>query len=77
MTFWDRVNIGNAKIQGMTKDLHLDGQKFNIATMILFIPFILFEIPENIILKKTQPYIWLTTLMFGCGEWNALRAQGL
>ena len=56
----------------MPKELHLKGQQFNIATMILFIPFILFEIPENIILKKTKPYIWLTILIVGCGEWTSL-----
>ncbi|KAK4574169.1 hypothetical protein LTR86_001930 [Recurvomyces mirabilis] len=70
VTFWDRVNIGNAKIQGMPKELHLKGQQFNIATMILFVPFILFEIPENILLKKTKPYIWLTILITGCGISN-------
>ncbi|KAH9807329.1 MFS general substrate transporter [Teratosphaeria destructans] len=70
MTFWDRVNIGNAKIQGMTTELGLVGNEFNIATMILFIPFVLFELPANFILKKTKPYIWLSFLTFGCGITN-------
>lgn len=29
MSFLDRGNIGNAKIQGLTKDLHLTGQQFS------------------------------------------------
>ena len=38
LSFLDRVNIGNAKIQGMTEELHLVGQDFNIALFIFFIP---------------------------------------
>lgn len=29
--FIDRSNIGNARIDGLTEDLHLTGNKFNIA----------------------------------------------
>lgn len=38
LSYLDRVNIGNAKIQGMTEELHLVGQDFNIALFIFFIP---------------------------------------
>lgn len=70
VTFWDRVNIGNAKIQGLTEDLDMHGTDFNVATLILFVPFIIFEIPENLLLKKLKPYQWLSFLMFGCGISN-------
>jgi len=32
----DRTNIGNAKIEGMDKDLRLTGNQYNIATTIFF-----------------------------------------
>jgi hypothetical protein len=38
LAFLDRVNIGNAKIQGMTKELHMVGQDYSIALFIFFIP---------------------------------------
>jgi len=38
MAFLDRVNIGNAKIQGMTKELKMEGQDYSIALFIFFIP---------------------------------------
>jgi len=38
LAFLDRVNIGNAKIQGMTKELHMEGQDYSIALFIFFIP---------------------------------------
>lgn len=41
----DRANIGNAKIEGLTVDLHLDGTKYNTCQSIFFVTYILFEIP--------------------------------
>jgi hypothetical protein len=38
LAFLDRVNIGNAKIQGMTQDLHMQGNDYNIALLIFFPP---------------------------------------
>jgi hypothetical protein len=65
--FLDRVNIGNAKIQGLTKDLHMSGTQYNVASMILFVPYILLEVPSNIVLKKVNPSMWLSGLMFFWG----------
>lgn len=62
--FLDRTNIGNAKIQGLTRDLHMSGTRYNVASMILFVPYILFEVPSNIVLKKVAPSPWLSGLMF-------------
>ncbi|KAG9501836.1 hypothetical protein J7337_007531 [Fusarium musae] len=38
----DRGNIGNAKIEGMDKDLGLVGNQYNIANTIFFVPYIIF-----------------------------------
>ncbi|BEI84631.1 hypothetical protein CcaverHIS002_0500320 [Cutaneotrichosporon cavernicola] len=58
----DRANIGNAKIEGLLEDLHLDGTKYNTAQSIFFVTYILFEIPANIILERyfrSRPSWWL------------------
>lgn len=34
LAFLDRGNIGNAKIQGLTKDLHLSDNGYNIASTV-------------------------------------------
>jgi sugar phosphate permease len=65
--FLDRVNIGNAKIQGLTKDLHMSGTQYNVASMILFVPYILLEIPSNVIIRRVPPSMWLSGLMFFWG----------
>ena len=63
MLTWIRissVNIGNAAIFGLREDLELGGVEYNVALTIFFIPYILCEIPSNLILKKVRPRIWRT-----------------
>jgi MFS family permease len=62
------VNIANANVFGLSKELGIvNGTKYNIALVIFFVPYILFEIPSNIILKKLKPRVWLSICMFGFG----------
>lgn len=68
LSFLDRVNIGNARIQGLEKDLNMKGNNFNVALLIIFIPFVLFEVPSNLVMRKVRPSIWLSILLFGCGR---------
>ncbi|KAI0515168.1 major facilitator superfamily domain-containing protein [Xylaria bambusicola] len=63
LAFLDRTNIGNARIQGLTEDLQLSGHDYNVALFIFFIPYILFEVPSNIIIKKLAPSTWLSLVM--------------
>lgn len=40
MSFLDRINIGNAKIQGMVEELELTGNRYNVALFVsLTMPF--------------------------------------
>lgn len=61
LSFADRVNIGNARIQGLEKDLGMNprGNDFSIALVIFFVPFVLFEVPSNLVLKHVKPSLWL------------------
>ncbi|KAF8624703.1 hypothetical protein AX17_007034 [Amanita inopinata Kibby_2008] len=59
MSFLDRGNIGNAKLQGLVTQLHLDGNKYNIALTMYFIPYCIFECLGNLVLKKFRPSRWL------------------
>ncbi|KAF2200482.1 MFS general substrate transporter [Delitschia confertaspora ATCC 74209] len=68
LAFLDRVNISNANIFGLSEELHITtGNKYNTALVIFFVPYILFEIPSNILLKKLKPRIWLSLCMFAFG----------
>jgi hypothetical protein len=42
--------------------------RYNIALFIFFVPYILFEVPSNLILKKLKPSTWLSLIMVLWGE---------
>ncbi|KAM5350738.1 hypothetical protein ACJ41O_007243 [Fusarium nematophilum] len=60
----DRANIGNAKIEGLADDLKLVGNQWNIVLSLFFIPYILLEIPSNMLLKRfSRPSVYLGALV--------------
>ncbi|KAH7123322.1 major facilitator superfamily domain-containing protein [Dactylonectria estremocensis] len=60
----DRANIGNAKIEGLADDLNLVGNQWNIVLSLFFIPYILLEIPSNMLLKNfKRPSYYLGSLV--------------
>lgn len=67
LCFLDRANIGNARIQGMAEDLNLVGYRFNWASSIFYIVYLLVEVPSNIILKRVGPRYYLPLLVVGFG----------
>ncbi|KAL3457432.1 major facilitator superfamily domain-containing protein [Aspergillus heterothallicus] len=67
LAFLDRINIGNARLQGLVRDLNMKGNDYNLGPFIFFIPYILFEISCNLIIKKMAPSTWLSSMMALCG----------
>lgn len=63
LSFLDRINIGNARIQGLESDLKMKGNDYNVALLIFFVPYILLEVPSNILLKRIKPSTYLSTLI--------------
>lgn len=72
LAFIDRINIGNARLQGLEDDLNMGGHDYNIALFVFFIPYILFEVPSNLLLKKIRPSWWISGIMFGWGMFLSL-----
>ncbi|KZF24772.1 MFS general substrate transporter [Xylona heveae TC161] len=67
LAFLDRVNISNAAVFGLPQDIHLTGTEYNTALTIFFVPYVVAEIPSNILMKKLQPHVWLSACMFFFG----------
>lgn len=65
--FLDRVNISNALTLRLPQDLHLKGNEPNVALTIFFVPYVLFEIPSNILLKRFKPHVWLSGCILAFG----------
>lgn len=64
----DKANIGNTKIEGMPTSLGLVGNQFNAVLAIFFIPYILLDLPSNILLKRfSRPSVYMGCLVLGWG----------
>ncbi|KAI9687394.1 MAG: hypothetical protein M1820_010476 [Bogoriella megaspora] len=66
LAFLDRSNIGNAKIAGMSKDLHLSGHQYSWLLTIFYITYVVFEF-SLLFWKVFPPHIVGATVVFGWG----------
>ncbi|WAR56602.1 hypothetical protein PtB15_7B451 [Puccinia triticina] len=48
----DQSNIGNARIIGLQKDLRMSDYDFSMALTVTIIPYILVELPSNLLVQK-------------------------
>ncbi|KAI5474744.1 hypothetical protein MNV49_002522 [Pseudohyphozyma bogoriensis] len=63
LSFLDRVNIGQAKLDNLEKDLGLVGNQYNIALVVFFVGYVVTEVPSNIVLKWLRPSRWIPLLL--------------
>ncbi|KAH6896866.1 major facilitator superfamily domain-containing protein [Thelonectria olida] len=68
-SFLDRVNIGNARLYGLEEDLGLSSEQFQVCVSILFVTYLLFEVPSNLVLKLFTPRRWIA---FIAAAWGIL-----
>ncbi|KAN0066161.1 hypothetical protein ACQY0O_000255 [Thecaphora frezii] len=75
LSFLDRTNIGQARLNGLEESLNMskDGKDYRIALTVLYIPYIIFEIPSNLVLKKIGPSIWIPFLLIAWGLVSTLQ----
>lgn len=62
-----RVNIGNARLYNFEEDLGLVGNQFQIAVSILFVTYITFEVPSNLVIQKFTPRYFIAFITVGWG----------
>lgn len=65
VNFLDRSNIGNARVFGFEKSLGLSGNQFGNINTFFFIPYILFETPWVMAVKRFGPNRVLFTAVVG------------
>ncbi|KPM38440.1 putative transporter [Neonectria ditissima] len=66
-SFLDRVNIGNARLYGLEEGLGLSSQQFQVSVSILFVTYLLFEVPSNLVLKLFTPRRWIAFIAAAWG----------
>jgi hypothetical protein len=69
LSFLDRTNIGNARLDTLENDLGLDKSKnqYNDALAIFFPFYVAAEIPSNMAMKRWRPSIWIPSIMVAWG----------
>ncbi|KAH9872477.1 hypothetical protein IAQ61_005313 [Plenodomus lingam] len=61
-SFIDRTNVGNAKILGLQRDIHINDHQYAIGLCVFYATYIASELPSNLVLKRVSPKIWLPLL---------------
>lgn len=73
LSFLDRSNIGNARVAGLQKDLKMTNDQYSIALTITYVPYIVAELPSNLLLKAVGPDLMLPTMLTLWGIVTALQ----
>ncbi|KAH8809657.1 high-affinity nicotinic acid transporter [Flagelloscypha sp. PMI_526] len=64
----DRTNMGIARVAGMGSDLKLNvGDRYSIASCVYFVPYIILQLPSNLVLRKLGPRNWMSICVIGWG----------
>ncbi|KAF2145692.1 uncharacterized protein K452DRAFT_264943 [Aplosporella prunicola CBS 121167] len=74
LNFLDRNNLSQARLGGLEEDLGMTGTDFNLATSILFVGYLLMQIPSNLILTRIRPSLYLGVAMAIWGMISAAQA---
>ena len=67
LSYLDRVNIGQAKLDGLLETINLTSAQYNACLSVFFATYVAFEIPSNLILKKLRPSRWIPSIMIAWG----------
>lgn len=60
---YTRTNIGNAKLVGLTTDLHMTSPQYNATLTIFFVSYSVFEPLTNVLVKRLRPSLFIPSIM--------------
>ncbi|KAG6852760.1 hypothetical protein C0991_009282 [Blastosporella zonata] len=63
LSFLDRTNFANARVAGLQRDLRMTNYQYSIALTVTYIPYIVAELPSNLLLKAVGPNLMLPTML--------------
>ncbi|CAI7591036.1 unnamed protein product [Penicillium pancosmium] len=74
LNFLDRNNLSQARLGSLEKDLGMEGTDYNLATSILFVGYLLMQLPSNLLLTRIRPSRFLGAAMAIWGVISACQA---
>ena len=76
MNYLDRNNIAAARLAGLEDDLGLTGSQYLTCLSILFVGYLLMQVPSNLFLNKIgKPALYLPTVMIVWGVISAVTSE--
>ena len=63
LNFLDRSNLAQARQGTLERDLNMSGTDFNLATSILFVGYLLMQLPSNMLITRVRPSLYLGAAM--------------
>ncbi|KIV82828.1 hypothetical protein PV11_04901 [Exophiala sideris] len=76
MNYIDRNNYAAARLQGLEKDLHLKGDEYQVGLSILFVAYVLMQVPSNLLLNYCgRPSWYLGFFVIAWGLVSACTSQ--
>ncbi|KAF2820461.1 MFS general substrate transporter [Ophiobolus disseminans] len=63
LNYVDRNAIAQARLNDLEKDLGMSGVQFNTAVSILFVGYVLMQIPSNMLITRIKPGIYMSAWM--------------
>ncbi|KAH9887416.1 major facilitator superfamily MFS-1 [Xylariomycetidae sp. FL2044] len=68
VSLMDRTNLSAAAVAGMNAELKLDiGSRYSVATLIFFVPYIIFQPPSTVLVRRIGPRIHLSLITAAWG----------
>ena len=68
LNYIDRQNLAAAKLQGIMEDLNMTTQEFATAISILFVGYLPFQLPSNLIISRlTRPGLCESVCLLSLG----------
>lgn len=64
LNYVDRNAIAQARLNNLEDDLGMSGVQFNTAVSILFVGYVLMQIPSNMLITRIKPGVYMSVWMF-------------
>ncbi|KAJ4243381.1 hypothetical protein NW757_011244 [Fusarium falciforme] len=74
LNYLDRNALPQARLNTLEEDLNLKGVQYNTAISILFVGYLLMQVPSNMFMTRTRPSIYLSVCMIGWATVSACTA---
>ncbi|KAJ5021742.1 glycoside hydrolase superfamily [Bipolaris maydis] len=64
LNYVDRNAIAQARLNNLEEDLGMTGVQFNTCVSILFVGYVLMQVPSNMLITRIKPGIYMSSWMF-------------